>query len=98
MNVEYKENAEQKTVGIVVDGKITQADFDSLVPKMEAFIETRGSVKILEIIRNLDCFEPSVLIDGAKFDMKHIKHFSHCAVVSDKGRIGPLARLASAVS
>lgn len=95
MSVDYIEHPDDRTIEIVVDGKVTEAVFDAIAPQMEAFIAAHGRVKLLEIIRELDGFELSMLGKGIKFDIQHLKSFSHCAVVSDKGWIGPLARAMS---
>ena len=93
----YRENPEHGIVEITIDTKITQEDFDRVARQMEAFIEAHGKVKILEEIRHLSGFDASVLWSGLKFDMKHLKDYSHCAVVSDKGWVGPVAKAAGAM-
>ncbi|MGP4844332.1 STAS/SEC14 domain-containing protein [Marinobacter sp. 1Y8] len=95
MSNQYIEHPDIKTVEIIVDGKFTAEEFNDIAPKMEAFIEQHGKVKIIEILRDFDGFDFSVLKDGIKFDMEHLKDYSHCAVVSDSGWIGPVARVMS---
>ena len=94
--ITYTDNISTGLAEIVVDGKVTKEDFDRISPQLEAFIQKKGSVKLLEEIRNFKGFDFSVLGKGAKFDLKHMKDFSHCAVVTDKGWIGPFARMAGA--
>ena len=89
---EYKENAENKTIEIIIDGKIEQEEFDKVAPQMEDFIGAHGKIKVLEEIRKFEGMDPSVFWDGLKFDMKHLKDVSHCAVVSDLGWVGPVAK------
>ena len=53
---------------------------------------------MLEIVADdFDGIELNTLIKAIKFDKKHLMDFSHCAVVTDKGWIGPITRLASSV-
>jgi len=59
-------------------------------------VKRRGKIKILEVIREFPGFDPSVLWEGIIFDLKHINDISHCAVVSDKGWVGPLSKAAGA--
>lgn len=92
MTTQYKEHPEIKTVEIIVNGKVTKDEFDEIAPKMEAFIEKHGKIKIIEIIEEFSGFDLSVLGDGILFDMKHLKDFSHCAVVCKDGWIGPFTR------
>ncbi|MDG5498728.1 STAS/SEC14 domain-containing protein [Marinobacter sp. BGYM27] len=95
MTAQYIEHPDIKTVEIVVDGKFTADDLNTMVPKMKAFIEQHGKVKVLEIVRDFGGFDFAALKDGIKFDMEHLKDYSHCAVVSDSGWVGPVARVMS---
>lgn len=96
MTTTYKEIPEQKTAEIIVDGKVTKEDFDQITGQLHKFIETHGKIKFLEVIKNFKGFDPSVIWDGIKFDMQHLRFISHCAVVSDIGWISPISRAAGA--
>lgn len=67
-----------------VDGKVTRRDFDRVADEIERMIEAHGKIKIMEIIQNIGGIEPSALWEDLKFSPRHLKHFSHVAVVSDK--------------
>ena len=95
--LEYREDPDNGIVEITIDAKITQEDFDRVAGQMEAFINAHGKIKILEEIRQFSGCDASVLWEGTKFDMKHLKDYSHCAVVSDKGWVGPIAKAAGAM-
>ncbi len=95
MSCDYKEYADLKTVEIVVDGRVSSADFDRIAPQIEAFIAVHGTIRIIEIIHSLTGFDMASLIKGTRFDWAHLKDFSHCAVVTDSGWIGPFTRLLS---
>ncbi|MGN7438645.1 MAG: STAS/SEC14 domain-containing protein [Alcanivorax sp.] len=92
MTTQYIEHPAIKTIEIVVDGKVTKEEFHEISPKMEAFIEEHGKIKIIEIIKNFAGFDIAVLGEGLMFDMKHLKNFSHCAVICDGGWVGPFTR------
>jgi len=94
MTTTYKEFHAEKIVELYVEGKVTQEDFDRIAGQLHQFIETHGKIKLLEVVRNFEGFDPSMLWDGIKFDMKHIPNISHCAVVSDIGWLSPLAKAA----
>jgi len=96
MATTYKEISEQKTAEIIVDGKVTKEDFDRITGQLHKFIETHETIKFLEVIQNFKGFDPSVIWDGIKFDMQHLRFISHCAVVSDIGWISPISRAAGA--
>jgi len=82
---------------IRVVGRLTQHDMDEVLPKMEAFIERHGEIRIVETIESFEGFDPSVILDGIKFDYQHLRHVTHAAIVSDIGWIGTLTRAASMI-
>lgn len=97
MALVYKENPDTKTLEIHVDGKISHEELESVMNRMDAFIQTHGTVKLLESIITFKVgMDASMLWDGLKFDMKNIRHISHCAVVSDIGWISPMSKAAGA--
>jgi len=95
--IEYYENDITNIVEISVDGKITKEGYMECIEPMIKFIERNGKVKILEEIKSCDGFEMSVLWEGIKFDFNHLKDFSHCAIVTDTGWIGVMARVANLI-
>jgi len=95
MSVKYIEHPKLKMVELIVDGKITEKAFDEIFPQMEDFIKKHGKIKIIEIIKRIDGFEFGVMGKGINFDYNHLKDFSHCAVVTDSGWIGPFTRMLS---
>ncbi len=92
----YKEDRAKGIVEIVVDGKLTQDEYTRCLQPLEAMIALHGKIKILEEIRGFSGVEPSALWEGIKFDFHHLKDISHCAVVSDKGWVGPIAKASGA--
>ena len=92
----YKEDREKGIVEIVIDGKLTQEDYSRCLQPLEEMIALHGKIKILEEIRDLSGVEPSALWEGIRFDFHHLKDISHCAVVSDKGWVGPIAKASGA--
>ena len=95
MTCTYIEHPDAKMIEIIVDGKVTEADFDQLSSQIKSFIGTHGKIKILEIVRDFGGFDWAALTKGIKFDMEHLKDFTHCAVVTDEGWIGPMTRMLS---
>jgi hypothetical protein len=95
MTVKYKEISELKTVEILIDGKITEKAFDEISTKLETFIAKHNKIKIVEVIKDFSGADWGILGKGMKFDMGHIKNFTHCAVVSDSNWIGPYTKMIS---
>ncbi|TFH08974.1 MAG: STAS/SEC14 domain-containing protein [Nitrosomonadales bacterium] len=96
MTTMYKEIPEQKTVEFIIYGKVTKEDFDQISEKLHKFIEAHGTIKLIEVIQSFEGFDPSVIWDGIKFDIQHLRFISHCAVVSDNGWISPISKAAGA--
>ena len=96
MAIQYREDPAYRLAEIEVEGRVTNADFDEVAPRIQALIDSYGTIRLLEVIRGLDGFEPSMTWKGIKFDMRNLRHISHVAVVSDFGWIGPLSKAAGA--
>lgn len=93
----YNEYPDTRTMEIHVDGKVSHAEFDATISAMNAFIQTHGTVKLLEAVVSFKVgVDVSMFWEGLKFDMKNIRHISHCAVVSDIGWISPMSKAAGA--
>lgn len=97
MSVEMSLDRDRKLAELRVDGRVSRADFDRIAPEFEAFVEECGQIRLLEVIETLGGFDPSLLWDGMKLDLKVIPHISHCAVVSDIGWLSPLSKAAGAL-
>jgi hypothetical protein len=97
MTLSYEEHAEDKIVEIRLDGRVTREDYDACVGRMQTFIDTHGTVKLVEIIDRFSGFDPSTIWEGIKFDFRNIRHISHVAVVSDIGWISPMSKAAGAL-
>ena len=85
MPVTYSEDPDTGTVVLTVNGRVTQDDWDRIVPQFEAFMNAHGTIRLVEVIENLKGFDPSLLWDGIRFDIKAIPHISHCAIATDIG-------------
>ena len=97
MTTTYTEDPEHKIAELVVDGKVTHEDFNNIARQLESFIEKHGRIKLIEEIRTLEGIDVSMMWEGVKFDiknLKHIRHISHCAVVSDIGWLSPISKAA----
>ena len=49
----YKEYDNAQAVEIVLKGRVSTEEFDSVASKLEAFIQRHGQVRVLEIIKTL---------------------------------------------
>ena len=46
----YKEHDNTQAVEIVLNGRVSTAEFDTLANRLEAFIKRHGRVRVLEIV------------------------------------------------
>lgn len=98
MPVTYDEYPDQRMVQLHVDGKVSAKELDRILPQLELFITKHPEgIKVLEIVENFGGAEWAAIRKGIRFDMENLQHFSHCAVVSNSGWIGPIARMAGMV-
>ena len=96
MTLEYTEFPDERLIEIRVAGRLTREDYDSVIGRAQSFIDTHGTIRIVEIIERFEGFDLSTLWDGMKFDFRNIRHVSHVAVVSDTGWISPVSKAAGA--
>lgn len=59
--IDYKNNATNNTVEIVIEGIITETDFDLIISKFKADIAKHGKLRVLEEIRHFDGIDPLAL-------------------------------------
>jgi len=97
MPVTLKEDPAARTVELTVLGRISRVDFDALAPRIEAFAEAHGPIRVIEVIDSLDGFDPSLIWEGMKLDFRILPRISHCAVVGDAPWLGPVARASAVV-
>lgn len=98
MPITYTEHPDTKTVEFTVEGHMSRADYDKVVTPMQAFIDTHGTIKMIEVVKSFTGFDPTVLLPGVAFDIRNIRHISHVAIVSDISWFSPFIQAASAVT
>lgn len=84
-------------VELTVDGGMTRDEYDAAVAEMNNAIEHFGTLKIIEVIRHIGPVDSSIWWQDVKWGITHLKHVARCAVVTDKGWIGPLSRAVGAM-
>ena len=84
-------------VEIVIDGQVDPADYDAAITAIDAMIERHGTVKVLEVLKNIGWVDPSIWWKDTIWGLTRIRDFGRCAVVTDKGWVGPFARAIGAL-
>ncbi len=90
--IEYRDDPGSGIAEIVVDGPISRADYDDVSARLAALIERCGRIRILEDIRRIGRFDPSIIPVDLRFTFRHLKDFSHCAIVGERKWLDWLAR------
>lgn len=89
--------AEDGLVELVVDGAITRADFDKVVAVLEGAFADHSKVNVVEIVRKFGGVPPRLWWQDVKWSFGHLDRFGRCAMVTDSGWIGPIARVMGAM-
>jgi hypothetical protein len=84
-------------IELVVDGAITRADYERLVPVLDAQIARHGKLRVIETVRKIGPIDWSLWWRDLAWAVEHRNSFARCAVVTDHGWIGPITRAAGAL-
>ena len=90
--LDCREDVGDNLVEIVVDGRVSRAEFDDVAARLEAAIARHGKLRVLEVVKSFGGIEPSAFWADLRFGLRHLNHFSRCAVVSDKRWIETFAK------
>lgn len=90
----YSEDSTAPVVEIKVLGRVTENDMNNILPKLEAFIDKHGTIKMIEVVEKLEGFDPTTILDGLRFDAKHISDITHVAIVTDSPWLGFMTNVA----
>jgi len=94
--LQYKSNDENNIVEIVVEGKITEADFDRIIPQIKADLARHGKLKVLEEIRSFEGADPMAIWRDLQ-NARLAKDFTHGAIIADAKWIRTLTEAIGAV-
>lgn len=94
--IEYRSSDESNIVEVVIEGKITTADFNQLISLSKADITKHGKLKVLEEIRSFEGIEPMALWQDLQ-QVALAEHFTHAAIVTDVKWIQTLAAASDAI-
>lgn len=82
--LEYQQIPGTNILELTLDGKFTHQQFEDVKAQLERMFDVHGKVRILEVIRNVGVIEPRALWEDLTFGPKHMRDFSHVAVVADQ--------------
>lgn len=74
---------DQNLVSFTIAGKLTKADYASVVPILNAKVQRFGKVNVYLEVASLDAVTLPALWEEVKLDAQHFDDFNRAAVVSD---------------
>jgi hypothetical protein len=82
---EILEKSTKACIGFKVSGKVSAADYEVLMPKLDEAIKTHGTINLVVVLEGFDGWAE---LDAAKADFKfgttEYRSVERCAFVSDK--------------
>ncbi|HEY4284240.1 MAG TPA: STAS/SEC14 domain-containing protein [Chthoniobacterales bacterium] len=67
-----------------VSGKLTERDYDELIPSCEQMIGRHGSMRLLFVMKDFHGWEPGAAWDDFRFDRAHGAEVERVAMVGEK--------------
>ena len=71
-------------VCLKVSGKLTDADYKGMIPKLEAVIDAHGKIRLFADLSEFNGWEWIAAWDDFAFGIKHWNHISRMALVGEK--------------
>lgn len=65
-------------------GKLLHADYEGLLPKLEALIREHGRLRFVFEMVDFDGIELRAVWDEIRFDSRHLRDVERCAVIGSK--------------
>ena len=82
--LKFEQYQDTNLLECTLDGPLIRKDYDALTAKADEMIEQFGQLRFLEVIERIGKIQPSAIWADFKWGPKHIKSFTHVAVVVDK--------------
>ena len=83
-------------IELTVDGAIDKAGYEAAVAAIEALLKTHAKINAVEVVRSFAGMEPSLWWRDIGYGFSRLDAFGRCAVVTDNGWLGPMARFFAA--
>lgn len=75
---------ESNVVRVEVSGRLTQSDYDQLIPSWEALIARHGKMRLLFVMHDFHGWEPQAAWEDFRFGIKHQKGVERIVMVGEK--------------
>lgn len=74
----------EKVVGLIIDGKISDDEYEAVVGVIEEKMEIHPKVSVYVELESLGGIPPKTLLKDLKFSLKNMDRFDKEAIVTDK--------------
>ena len=69
---------------VEASGRLSEQDYEILVPRLEAEIRRRGRLRLLILLRDFEGWTPKALLEDLRFDVRHHDDFDQVAIVGER--------------
>ncbi len=83
-------------IELTVDGAVDRAGYEAAVQAIDRLLKTHKKINAVEVVRSFAGMEPSLWWRDLNYSFSRLDAFGRCAVVTDNGWIGPMARFFAA--
>jgi hypothetical protein len=80
---------------VEVSGKLTQQDYDELIPSWEATIARHGKMRMIFVMSDFHGWDPQAAWDDFRFGLKHDPQVERIAMVGEKNWQHWMAKIGS---
>ncbi|WP_425051306.1 STAS/SEC14 domain-containing protein [Psychromarinibacter sp. S121] len=98
MSVTCVEHPDAGYFEIVVDGTVGKADFDEVMPRLEAFIAEQGEISVMKVVRGIGFVNLPAAVGHAWTGLQTMSKLRRAALVTDLPWLAPFAGAASVIS
>ena len=95
--IELREDPSAQFLVLEVQGKLEHADYEKLIPRLEAWLAEHGSIRCLVDMREFHGVELRAIWDELRFDVRHAGDMERCGVLGDRRWEAWLTQLSKAL-
>lgn len=98
MGVQYLEHARDRYVELTIDGAVSKADIDRVMPRIRSFIDRHDRIAVLETVRRLGLVNLPAAMPYAAFGLASVPRIERVALVTGVQWLAAASRAAAFVS
>lgn len=91
--IAYKEIENTNIAEIMIEGKVSEDEFDMIAPKIKSFIDRKGKIRVVEEVKDFEGVELSSIWDHMKLHLSNMKDVERVALISDNSAIRNASKL-----